>query len=234
MPEMAMLRKVKFWSAIIPQTQGTASVSALTSVSINIQPPSEETWWVEFAFTIGTDYTGSHVSYYDYDGASARLHTRDQADDRADKWPHLEVQRILTNNLYARLAGYNKSWGATTFYYGYSGFKLSEPKWTPLRLNTNTRPWKRKTQFEIPDILTPVPEMIRDVFDDDIGDYRQAIILEEDVPLAVNEKGFPVERKTVYVYVDDFLSILGMIKKDPVKTGWKDYLTMLREKGVRI
>ncbi|RLI46532.1 hypothetical protein DRO69_02810 [Candidatus Bathyarchaeota archaeon] len=226
--------KFPFWSAIIEQTQGEVSVAAASTSYVNIQPPSGETWLL---FIDATD-AGSDTStaYCDYDGSTRRIHTFMGSGGTCGRG---SLVKILTNSLYASLRLQNFSTASKTFYYGYSGFKLSKPIWKPRRLNTNDPPWKRvPSQYPIPKEVEPLKKYIVDVYDHDLRKYRQAIICEEDTPLAVNEKGFPVERLTVICFVNDFIErILKPYKEgtlDLKASGWKKYFDKWAEEGISL
>ena len=230
--------KYPFWSAIIPQTQNGLSIAAFSSLTVTIQPPTGETWLVYLDLMLATTTSGGYVEYQQVAGTSTYIHTRFVTGGTyGDYVPHLSLTKILTNANYAQILYYNASAGSTVAYYGYSGFKLSQPLWSPKRLvGGEGVVWKRATQYPIPTTpdLTPLAKYIYDVYDSSVGDYRQAIILEEDIPLAVDEKGFPVERLTAYVFVDDFIKNLTAFKADPVKTGYKKYFDKWASGGIKI
>ena len=231
--------KFGFWSAIITQQQGSVSVAADSTSYIDIQPPSGETWLVELAFS-WTAWDGNFVSlYYDYDGSTARLHVAGRG--AGDNLGELILTRVLTNTLYARIAARNRLTSAYNFYYGYSGFKLSKPLYSPKRLTgQSSPPWKRKpTAFKIPAEVEALADYIADIYDDDRREYRQAIILEENTPLAVDPRtSFPVERLTAICYVDDFINnILKRLKLgqlDLERSGWKKYFEKWRSEGIKV
>jgi hypothetical protein len=208
---------------------------------VNIQPPSGETWLVDLLFSTYNVTTSaasnySYVEYNDYDGSTARRHGRfgfSAASVEAGQAPTcISVRRILTNSRYARLAGYNNA-NADTLYYGYSGFKLSQPLWSPKRVGGKPAlPFKRKTAFDIPPEVKPLEKYICDIL---MGEkYTQAIILEEDTPLATDAKGFPVETLSAYAVVERFIELMPQIKAEPVETGYKGYLDKWREEGIAI
>jgi len=226
--------KFPFWSAIIlPQNSSVSIASGGTLVSVSIQPPSGETWWIFLNAVI--DYVAAnYLKVYDYDGTTKRLHTEhNSGGSYGDRAPHSETSFIITNSIWITIDMYNTGTSSCYGYYGYSGFKLSQPQWSPKRLNDPTPPWKRKTtQFPIPDAVKAIADRIVDIYDFSIGDYRQAIILEEDTPLAVDPKtSFPVEGLTAIAYVDEFIkNILTPYKQgtlDLVKSGWKKYEAIL-------
>jgi hypothetical protein len=217
-----------FWSAIIGQTQGSANISPGSETYVNIQPPSGETWLVDLLFSTYSTSVSTYVEYFDYDGSTARRHGRFVGSAAAC----ISVTRILTNSRYARLGGYNNS-GTDTLYYGYSGFKLSQPLWSPKRAGGEPAlPFKRKTAFDIPPEVKPLEKYICDIL---MGEkYTQAIILEEDTPLATDAKGFPVETLSAYAVVERFIELMPQIKAEPVETGYKGYLDKWREEGIAI
>jgi len=229
-----------FWSAIITQTQGSVSIPAGSSGTIEIQPASGETWLVWLDFVIGSDDSGSYIYYKDYDGATARSHIiRITGGTYGDTYPHLGVQKILTNTLYAQLLAYNASATAHTLSYGYSGFKLSKPHWRPERLNqTNDPPWKRALTQALPSNIAVLEPYACEVYMEDVGDYVPVIILEEDTVLATDPiTGFPVERLTVLVEADWLSTNLTTIKNDAAATdsmGYKKYLDKWASEGITL
>ncbi|MCC6058517.1 MAG: phage tail assembly chaperone [Desulfurococcaceae archaeon] len=233
MPDF-IVTKVPFWSAIITQTQYTVSVPAYSTVNVVIQPPSGETWFVWIDAFIDRGIT-SHVKYSDFDGTTARIHT-----DSAN--PGIRVLKILTNTLYARLTFYNDTTSARTAYYAYSGFKLSQPQWTPQRPDSaTTKPFKLSTNLPLPDPIKPLDKYKALILGLDLSkpnDYALGIILEEDTPLAIDPNtGFPIERKSAYVKADVLADLVLKFRRgelDPVQAGYKEYLDKWESKGIKL
>ena len=220
--------KTQFWSAIITQTQGSVSVAAGSTSIVDIQPSSGETWlvWIDF----GAIYAGGRCAYYDFDGSTSRQHLYDHGE--GGDYGHLSVLKILTDSLYARLSFTNVDAAEHTAVYGYSGFKLSEPKWQPLRLGDDPV-WKRKLTVSLPDQIKQLEKYACEIWDG--MRYKPAIMLEENKSLAVDPKTKnPVERLTSYVYVDDFVKNLDIIKTDPDRTGYRRYFEKWREEGIEV
>jgi hypothetical protein len=222
--------KFPFWSAIILQTRGSVSVPANTTVNVVIQPPSGETWLVWIDASI--ERIISHVRYSDFDGTTARIHV-----DGTN--PRIGVLKILTDTLYARLTFYNDtSYHTQTAYYGYSGFKLSKPHWVPQRLDTSTKQFKRSTDLPLPDPIKPLNKykaLILGLDPSKPNDYALGIILEEDTPLAIDQTGFPVERKSVYISADALTNLVMQFKSgkiDYVKAGFEPYLKKWKAEGI--
>lgn len=223
--------KFPFWSAIITQTQGSISVSASSWGVIDIQPPSNETWLLDILFSINFSLTTTLANvfsavYCDYDGTTERIHGAMTYGSIGHA--KLFVSRILTNTLYARLKGYNSATSAMTMYYGYSGFKLSEPKYSPKRVYDPPM-WKRRPAV-LPVELERVKDYVYEIYDHDAKNHRIAIIFEEDTPLAYDPvTNFPVERYTVYAFYDDLKKIADIIASDLKKTGYDKYVDILRK-----
>jgi hypothetical protein len=231
--------KFPFWSAIITQTQGTVSIAAGTWTYLNVQPPAGETWLVEFAYylTLVSASSEKTVNYSDFDGTTRREHVlHNEYSDRCTTW--LVMQRILTNSLYASLGFYAA--GATTGNYGYSGFKLSEPLWSPKRVhNPEAKPWKREKTKPLPAAIKALDKYAWDILGidpDKPNDYDLGIMLEEDTVLAVDPAtNFPVERLTAVVKADvlaDFIAKFKAGTADPVATGYSKYLKRWKTEGI--
>jgi hypothetical protein len=135
---------------------------------------------------------------------------------------------------------YNASTTTVAGIYGYSGFKLSEPKWTPKRLNDPpAQPWKKPTTLNLPSSIAPLQKYAAEILGLDPAkpnDYALGVILEEDTPLAVDEKtGFPVERLTAVVKADvlaDYIAKFKAKTADPVATGYASYIKKWLDEGI--
>jgi hypothetical protein len=233
------ITKFPFWSAIIAQTYGTVSLPPNLMTYVIIQPPSNETWLVWIDFYMDTTTQNSEVLYHDYDGSTGHRHTSCRTGGTYGSiMPHLGVLKILTNSLYARLAFNNVSASSLLGYYGYSGFKLSQPIWTSKKTSdaaASPRPWNKPTEQPIPDMLKPLSKYIADVWSDVQEEYVQAIVLEKDTVLAVDpDTNFPVERLDVVISVQDFLKGLADFKAKPAETGYKKYFDKWASEGIVI
>jgi hypothetical protein len=242
--------KFPFWSAIITQIEGSVSVPGSSAAYVNIQPPSGEVWlvWIDFTFSGFLGYSSS-ITYYDYDGTTARIHRGfGQAVTANSNYGYylssygMGVVKILSNTLYARLGYQNSQSSASTGYYGYSGFKLSQPIWSPKRLSDNPgKPWKKPTTLTLPDPIKPLQKYACEMLGLDPArpeEYTLGVILEEDTPLALDPAtGFPVERLTVVAKADDLADIISGIKAgmlDPITTGYKKYLDRWASEGIKL
>jgi hypothetical protein len=234
-------RKVPFWSAIITQTHGSVSVPANATVYVDVQPPSNETWLVDFLF--GMDWGGTYthyVGYWDYNGAVRSMHARSRTHYISGAGlPALVpicVNRILTNSLYGSLEFYCGT--ATTGYYGYSGFKLSKPLWAPKPVD-DPEVWKKAKTTSLPSALSVLDKYAWDIYGLDPSkpnDYALGVILEEDTPLAVDPAtNFPVERYTAVVKADVLADLIAKFKAktaNPVATGYVKYLNKWKLEGI--
>jgi len=213
--------KTRFWSAIITQTQGSVTVTGAGGTAyVDIQPPSGETWLVDISGGMNSRGAGSIVYYGDYDGTTLRYHTlHHTSGNYGDDYPHLELRRVLTNSLYARFYAVNQETVNKTLYYGYSGFKLSRPLWSPKRLhNPEPKPWKREKTKPLPAGLEALDKYAFDILGinpEKPNEYELAVILEEDTPLAVDPAtNFPVERLTAVISAENLVNILNQ-RDDP-------------------
>jgi len=233
-------KKIPFWSAIITQTWGEVSIPAGANVTVNIQPPVGEIWLVEIGVYLypRPDYIRS-CYYKDYDGITERTHANlVRADATYDSHGFTAaLERVLTNSLYARIFYYSAN--ATTANYGYSGFKLSRPLWSPVRVHNpeeqEPRKWKRELTSPLPDEISALTPYAVELWDHETQSYVPSIMLEEDTVLARDPTtNFPVERLTVAITVEDFIKMLTNIKQNPEKTGFKKYLRKWEEEGIEI
>jgi len=241
--------KFPFWSAIITQTQGSVSIPSGSTVYVDIQPPSGETWliWVDYSHTeIDKNYQ-SNVKYYDYDGTTRRMHfyKRRSPTTTYDYGVYfhtygLSLMKVLTNSLYGSLCFYQSVGSEKTAYYGYSGFKLSKPLWSPKRIhNPDPKPWKRKRTKPLPAGLEALEKYAFDIYGinpEKPDEYDVGISLEENTPLAVDPAtNFPVERFTAVVQASTLADLLAKFKAgtlDPVKAGYRKYLNKWKAEGI--
>jgi len=242
--------KFQFWSAIIPPQGDFVSVASGTDTWVDIQPPNGETWLLWIYWGINGVDAGAILSlvYYDHEGTLMTERIRRQREGTTNydyghyyNSDYIGVTRILTNSLYATISFYQNTGGSRTGQYTYCGFKLSKPLYSPKRLGSSTTiQWKRKpTHFSVPTEIEVLEPYIADIYDSNRGSYRQAIILEEDTPLAIDPKtNFPVERLTVICYVDDFinniLKRLRLGQLDLQRSGWKKYFEKWKAEGIKV
>jgi len=229
--------KFPFWSAIITQQHGKVTIAAGSWKDVFIQPPSGETWWVEIAFS-GDNNSITYLRYYDYPPGEMHCSVGSSS---YEYWKCIVVSRILTNSLYALLRYSNLS-SSNTYYgrYGYSGFKLSQPLWSPKRLDpAPPKPLKLKTDLPLPDPIKALDKykaLILGLDPTRPGEYALGIILEEDTPLAIDPAtGFPVERKSAYVKADVLADMILKFKSgaiDYVKAGYETYLRKWKVEGI--
>jgi len=245
-PGLNLPAKYPFWSAIMLLNTGSVSISSGSTVYVDIQPASNETW---FAFiqafqSVTTSVNNQPVYIYvnKYDGNTLSQIGGDYGQVNANygfyRLPSININAILSNSLWVRLSFYQTGTGVTgTGYYGYSGFKLSKPLWKTIPA-VDPKPFKQKASSQLPDVLTPLSDFAVDIYDPSINDYKTSIILEEDTPIALDPNTqFPVERLSAYVSVDDLVNIINGIKKgtfDPVKSGWKKYLDKWNSLGIKV
>jgi hypothetical protein len=233
--------KFPFWSAIINQTAGSVSSPANSTVSIVIQPPSGEVWLVWIDVWLNLPASASAVTYNDYDGTTAHMHTRCAIGGTYGLYnPKLGLLKVLTNSLYARIDVLNPTTGTSTgAYYGYSGFKLSQPLWSPKRGDRPVSPWKKPTGLPLPSAISALDKYKAEILGLDPSkpnEYGLAVILEEDTPLALDPtSGFPVERFTAVVKADVLADLIAKFKAgtlSPDVTGYRKYLDKWKAEGI--
>lgn len=221
--------KFPFWSAIITQTQGSFSVPASTETYVNIQPPAGETWIV----TITVDYPWSNtasgnwsIRYYDYDGTTRRPHAHSAINTGYPVNNPIVIQRILTNSLYASIGIWNNIASSYTAYYGYSGFKLSQPRWTTQKVNAVETPFKRQA----PNVA--FPQLAQKAYLNPDNKVAYHLITEV---LAVDPvKNVPVETAEYHILEDDLVAKLAEFKTKPQETGWDKIFTKLAQEGISL
>jgi hypothetical protein len=233
--------KFPFWSAIIAQTFGISSVAASSAVAVAVQPPSGETWLIFADLWLECGVAGSKAFYSDSGDISYLHQNFYTGGSYGDIQPHIGVIKILTNTRYGHLRAYNAdSANARNFRYGYSGFKLSKPLWSPKRLNDpEPKPWKKPTSLILPSAIAPLQKYAFDILGIDPSkpnEYGLGVILEEDTPLAIDPvTNFPVERLTAVVKADVLADFIGKFKAktaDPIQTGYRKYLDKWKLEGI--
>jgi hypothetical protein len=153
--------------------------------------------------------------------------------------PHISGLAVISNTNYLQIFAVNQDSVAHYLRYMYSGFKLSQPLWTPQRLVEMAGPRKLPTDLPLPDPIKPLDKykaLILGLDPAKPGDYVLGIVLEEDTPIAVDPKtGFPVERYSAYVSATALADLIMKFKRkelDPVATGYKKYLGKWFSEGI--
>jgi hypothetical protein len=245
-PERTLTQvKFPFWSAIITQVQVSPTCAGGATTYIDIRPPAGETWLVYADWYIRCDICSSvdqvAMFYYDYDGRTVRLHrvTYGLSAGANGIYGVNHVLKVLTNTLWGRLGIYTAY--TYTCYAGYSGFKLSRPLWSPTTPQATSLPWKKPTTQPIPPILAPLRRYVYDILGADPArpeEYAQAVILEEDTPLAIDpDTGQPVVLQTIVIKADTLANMIMRFRTgelDPVKMGYKKYLDKWELEGIRL
>jgi hypothetical protein len=225
--------KFQFWSAIITQQYGVLTVPGGSVAYVDIRPPSGETWFVSIS-TCPTSLELNWTLYGDYNGSTMRPHNWNM-----QQIGIYEVNRILTNSLWGRIGGSNGNASyERSVYYGYSGFKLSMPHWTPNRFDS-AKPFKLNTDLQLPEeisMLNKYKALVIGVNPAKPFDYDLAIVLEENTPLAFDPNtGFPIELKSVYVKADVLANLIVQFRKgtvDYVNAGYEQYLKKWKAEGI--
>jgi len=236
--------KFPFWSAIIEPTGGTVNVPSATTTSVTIQPPPGETWLIFFS--------AAHCALKGYYNIVYFSNTIGVAPDM-ERYPttypdyghyyyfeHIVYSSILTDTKYGGICFYQNTGSSTSGRYTYSGFKLSQPHWSPRRLdNPEPKPFKLPATAPLPDPLKPLDKykaMILGLDPERRDEYVLGIILEEDTPLAVDPAtNFPIERLSVYVKADVLADMIAKFKAgalDPVQAGYAKYLKRWKNEGI--
>jgi len=238
--------KFPFWSAILTQSANTVSISGLSTYTVTIQPPSGESWLVWINAFADDTMAGTYVAYYAYNGTSATLQYASYAGENASgntapgySTPRIGMLELLTSSLYGQVAIHNQETSSITGGYGYSGFQLSQPLWTPKRLTDPGKPFIVPTDATLPDPIQPLAKyeaLILGLDPTKPNDYVLGIILERDTPLAVDPAtGQVVERGSAFVSADALANLITQFKSgqlDYVKAGYEKYLLKWKAEGI--
>jgi len=241
-PATTLPGKFPFWSTIIAQQHGTLDLAIHAWTYLDIQPPPGETWWVFINATSDCYESDSVLSYYDYDGTTARLHIWYKKPYYENYgyslYMSLQAAAILADTLWARIGFYNGHGATRTGYYGYSGFELSRPLLSLKRWSKH-RPFKKKTSLRLPKVIEKLDRYKAEILGLDPrkpNEYVLGVVLEEDTPLAHDPRtGLPVERVSVYVRADVLADLVTKFRKgelDPDKTGYRKYIEKWRDEGI--
>jgi len=221
--------KFPFWSSIINQTASSRSIGAGSSTTIEIQPPSGETWFVYVIGFLGIDDANSMVEvlYKNSSGNIPRARSK-------GPFPYVPVLTIMTNDKWLGIWYYNASSYDTSLYYSYSGFRLSTEFYEIKRTEPEpvVQVIREYRGYEVPLEVKPLEKYLVEVYDFDKRDYVPAILLEKDVVLARSRDGFPIERLTSWITVENFIRLLDLILREPVRTGFDKYLKKWRSEGI--
>jgi len=218
--------RLGFWSAIITQAQGAVSVPAHTTAYVTIKPPAGEVWLVSISMGGGSDIRW--IIYDDFNGTTARRHFSAYEPTAGVGLGACNIEHVLTGALYARLGAHNFSATAVGFSYGYSGFKLSGPLWSPEPQSSEPLPWKRPLSAPLPPVLKHLTERAAEILGADPArplEYVPAVILEEDTVLARDPTtGATVEALTVVVSAEALARIWRDIIADIAdRMGYRRY-----------
>jgi len=241
--------KFPFWSAIIILSGSSVSLPAGSTVYVEIRPPADETWYVTVAGGTRLYPTSgdSEARLELWDGTSAvnlYVASRIQITSAgyAPYYISLVATVIITNLIRCRLALYNGASYSVYGYYGYSGFKLSHPQWSPVRThNQEPKPWRRPLSKPLPPEVAPLRRYAYDILGADPSkpdEYEPAIILEENTPLAIDPNtGQPVELLTVVVRASVLADLLAKFRTgelDPVEAGYEKYLDKWKREVIKL
>jgi len=232
--------KFPFWSAILTQSANSVSISAGATYTVTIQPPSGESWlvWVN-GFQNNSAY-GSYVAFYAYNGTTATIQIASYTGggNYGLNTPYLGVLELLTSSLYGQLAIYNANTSTSlSGGYGYSGFQLSQPLFTPKRLDDPPKPFIVPTDATLPDPIQPLAKYEALILGlNGPNDYALGIILERDTPLAVDPAtGQVLERGSQFVSANTLANLITQFKSgqlDYVKAGYEKYLLKWKAEGI--
>jgi len=228
-----------FWSEVITQQHGSVNVPASSSTSVYIQPPSGETWMSYISLVLFDGTKDNYVGYLQYDGTSGYYHTCCMVfGSYGVEYPYLNVIKILTNSLYARLIFGNKDLeNQHVGYYGYSGFKLGTKISEFEALNAKNISFERLTKYKIKSEFEGLEDLIKDVYDSEVDDYKQVIYFYKDRPIRKDKRtGHIIERASRYIETDKLIENLEKVKTGELqleKTGYKSWLEWIKkERGI--
>ena len=193
-----------FWTEVITQQYHSHSVSGDSSYTVSIQPPTDETWLLFIDFFLNGSNEDSYVQYRQYDGTNTYAHNQHYTMGHyGDVKPHLNVIKILTHSLYAQLYYKNTTSSNRTANYGYAGFKLGTKKAEFENLEEiEIRPYERDTKYKIRSEFDGLEDLIKDVYDNTVDDYKQVLYFYKDKTIRKDKKtGHIIEKVSSYIAV---------------------------------
>jgi len=207
------------------RSTGSATIAAGAWSDVNIAIPAGETWEVAFGGVLW-GLTSGKVEIFLVDevsGISSMFH-RD-----IDNNPPSFSPAFGDENVTLKVRGVNSDTADRTLYYGYFGFKVKSSSIKLAEL-TPTRRWHEEIGLakqrlkNNPSILPDYLEPLRDKAKRDEISGEIVIVLEEDVPLKVDEKGNVIESISSYVPIKTFEILWGDIIADTTKRPIMSYI----------
>lgn len=232
---------IPFWSEVITINDNSVSISASGSTSISISASVGETWLIKLNAQINTDANGSEVVFRRYDESSGTYRYLQQfktGGSYGSVIPHLYGEFVITDDLYIDIQATNKYTATRNLLYGYSGFKLGTRKAEFEEIETGKLiQGERLSKYKIKSEFEGLEDLIRDVYDDTIDDYKQVIYFYRDKPIRKDKKtGHIIERASSYIETDKLIENLGKVKTGELqleKTGYKSWLDKIKkERGI--
>ena len=231
--------KFPFWSEVIELYGNLETIPASSTLDIDIQPSSGETWELKAYGTIPNDSVGNFLGFLQTDGTAERYikvfgTSGDYNPDRVVN----DIDVIITNSSYLRMRARNNTSSDLQLQYGYSGFKLGTKiaEFEDVS-KIKGKLFERRTKFKIKSEFEGLKDMIFDVYDEMINDYKQVIYFYKDKPIRRDRRtGHVVERASSYIETDIFLKNLEKIRNgelDLKRTGYREWLEKIKkERGI--
>jgi len=217
-------------SHAVIQSYSSVSIPAGSVGTFEFQPPSGETWEVNFWALLTGAVPGSYIHLF--------LHYEPLFTPQGHSWDTVINNRIAvssrsvwTNSIYGAVWIKNADTVSRTGYAGYLGFKVKSSSIRVTKLFPTERLLRELKARNNPHSSVTLPDWCKPLepyaFIDFQGDV--SILFEKDVPLRVDESGHVVEKLTLWVKLKDFERLFGDLIADITK---RPLMTFRRSKSV--
>jgi len=231
--------RLPFWSEVITAQGNGFLVSADSYSTVTIQPSSGETWNIFCGGTMACDTANSFVIFRRKTASEMQnMFYFCSAGNYNPKYPTGFISMIITNDVWLEIYVKNDCSSLKNFWYAYSGYKLGTKKVEFENVETiKTIQSERLTKYKIKSEFEGLEDLIRDVYDSEVDDYKQVIYFYKDRPIRKDKRtGHIIERASRYIETDKLIENLEKVKTGELqleKTGYKSWLERIKkERGI--
>lgn len=231
--------RVPFWTEVIERVRGSSQVPASSVYSLTVQPPQNETWCIFFT---GTYFRHGAGNWIELAGATDGTDSHLQIETLGSyglEYPFVTTSWIVSHDKYLVVRCRNTdSANAYSMIYGYSGFKLGTKKAEFIDEEKHkTKIFERTTKYKIKSEFNGLEDMVFDVYDEILDDYKQVIYLYKDRVIRRDKRTkFPVERESCYIETDRLIENLEKIRIEELdleRTGYETWFDKIKkERGI--